>query len=84
MSDDVEFQLLTRSLVEKDFARGVVAVDRLRRGLLVAAACLGLLALTVFMTLTNTASLVISLTVVGVIALVVARLCLREFLKESR
>jgi hypothetical protein len=23
MSDDVEFQLLTRSLVEKDFARGV-------------------------------------------------------------
>jgi len=34
MSDDVEFQLLTRSLVEKDFARGVVAVDRLRRGLL--------------------------------------------------
>jgi hypothetical protein len=82
MSDDVEFQLLTRSLVEKDFARGVVAVDR--RGLLVAAACLGLLALTVFMTLTNTASLVISLTVVGVIALEVARLCLREFRKESR
>ena len=77
MSDDVEFQLLTRSLVEKDFARGVVAVDRLRRGLLVAAACLGLLALTVFMTLTNTASLVISLTVVGVIAVEVARLCLR-------
>jgi len=84
MSDDVEFQLLTRSLVEKDFARGVVAVDRLRRGLLVAAACLGLLALTVFMTLTNTASLVISLTVVGVIALEVARLCLREVRKESR
>ena len=83
MSDDVEFQILTQSLADRDFGRRVVAVDRLRRGLLIGTACLVLTALTVLLALTNTASLVITLAVVSVIAIEVGRLGLREFRKEN-
>ncbi len=84
MSDDIEFQILTRSLTNEDLGRRVVAMNRLRRGLSVAAACLALLALTVIMALTNTASLLITLAVVGVIAVEIGRVGLREFRRESR
>ncbi len=84
MSDDVEFQILTQSLTSEDLGRRVVALDRLRRGLSVTAVCLGLLVLAVLMALTNTASLVITLAVVGMIATEVGRVGLREFRRESR
>jgi hypothetical protein len=84
MSDDVEFQILTRSLTGQDLGSRVLAVARLRRGLSVAAVCLCLLASAVLMALTNTASLVITLAVVGVIAIEVGRLGLREFRREAQ
>jgi hypothetical protein len=84
MSDDVEFQILTQSLTSEDLGRRVVALDRLRRGLSATAVCLGLLVLAVLMALTNTASLVITLAVVGMIATEVGRVGLREFRRESR
>ncbi len=84
MSDDVEFQILTQSLAQKNFGGRVVAADRVRRGLSVAGVCLGLVTLAVLMALTNTASLLISLAVVGVIAIEVGRVGLREFRKEAQ
>jgi len=84
MSDDVEFQILTQSLAQKNFGGRVVVADRLRRGLSVAGVCLGLLTLAVLMALTNTASVLISLAVVGVIAIEVGRVGLREFRKEAQ
>lgn len=84
MSDDVEFQILTQSLADRDFGRAVVAIDRLRRGLLIGASCIALTVLTVLLALTNTASLVITLAVVAVIAIEVARLGIREFRKETQ
>ncbi len=84
MSDDVEFQILTQSLAQKNFGGRVVAADRLWRGLSVAGVCVGLLALAVLMALTNTASVLISLAVVGVIAIEVGRVGLREFRKEAQ
>ena len=83
MSDEVEFKLLTRSLADEDLGRRVVAMDRLRRSLSVIAICLGLIALAVIMALTNTASLVITLTVVVAIGVEVARLGLREYKREN-
>ncbi len=84
MSDDVEFQILTRTLSDQDLGRRVIAVDRLRRGLLVGGVCLGLLVLAALMALTNTASLVITLAVVCVIAIEVGRLGLREYRRETQ
>jgi hypothetical protein len=84
MSDEVEFKLLTRSLADEDLGRRVVAMDRLRRSLSVIAICLGLIALAVIMALTNTASLVITLTVVVAIGVEVARLGLREYKRETQ
>jgi len=84
MSDDVEFQILIQSLAQKNFGGRVVAADRLRSGLSVAGVCLGLLTLAVLMALTNTASVLISLAVVGVIAIEVGRVGLREFRKEDQ
>jgi hypothetical protein len=78
MPDEVEFQILTQSLAQKNFGGRVVAADRLRRGLSVAGVCLGLLTLAVLMALTNTASVLISLAVVGVIAIEVGRAGLRR------
>ena len=49
----------------------------------VAAACLALLALTVIMALTNTAPLLFTLAVVGVIAIEIGRVGIREFKRES-
>jgi hypothetical protein len=83
VSDDVEFQILTRSLANEDLGKRVVAINRLRRGLSVAAACLALLALTVIMALTNTAPLLFTLAVVGVIAIEIGRVGIREFKRES-
>jgi hypothetical protein len=84
MSDDVEFQLLTRSLADQDLGRRVVTMDRLRRYVSFTAICLGLIALAVVMALTNTASLVITLTVVIAIGIEVGRLGLREYRRETR
>ncbi|MGO9962513.1 MAG: hypothetical protein ACLPUG_03660 [Acidimicrobiales bacterium] len=84
MSDDVEFQLLTRSLEDQELGRRVVTMNRLRRSLAITAVCLGLIALALFMALTNTASLVITLTVVVAIGVEVARLGLREYKRETR
>ena len=83
MSDDVEFQILTQSLAQKNFGGRVVAADRLRRGLSVAGVCLGLLTLAVLMALTNTAPLLFTLAVVGVIAIEIGRVGIREFKRES-
>ncbi|MGA2804153.1 MAG: hypothetical protein ABSF89_07155 [Acidimicrobiales bacterium] len=84
MSDDVEFQLLTRSLADQDLGKRAVTMDRLRRSLSVTAICLGLTALAVVMALTNTASLVITLAVVVVIGVEVGRLGLREYRRETQ
>jgi hypothetical protein len=84
MSDDVEFQMLTRSLTNEDLGKRVIAINRLRRSLSIAAAFLALLALTVIMAFTNTAPLLITLAVVGVIAIEIGRVGLREFRRESR
>ena len=84
MSDDVEFQLLTRSLADQDLGKRAVTMDRLRRFLSVTAICLGLTALAVVMALTNTASLVITLAVVVVIGVEVGRLGLREYRRETQ
>lgn len=73
MSDDVEFQMLTRSLTNEDLGKRVIAINRLRRSLSIAAAFLALLALTVIMAFTNTAPLLITLAVVGVIAIEIGR-----------
>lgn len=84
MSDDVEFQMLTRSLTNEDLGKRVIAINRLRRSLSIAAAFLALLALTVIMAFTNTAPLLITLAVVGVIAIEIGHVGLREFRRESR
>ena len=84
MSDDVEFQLLTRSLTDQDLGKRIAAINRLRRWLSVGAVCVGLVLLAVVMALTNTASLVITLAVVAVIGVEVTRLGLREFKRENQ
>jgi hypothetical protein len=84
MSDEVEFQLLTRSLTDEDLGRRVVTIDRLRRALLIGAICLGLLVAAMVMALTNTASLMITLAVVALIGVEVARLGLREYRRETQ
>ncbi len=84
MSDEVEFQLLTRSLEDQELGKRVVTMNRLRRALSVTALCLGLIALALVMALTNTASLVITLTVVVAIGIEVGRLGLREYRRETR
>lgn len=84
MSDEVEFQLLTRSLEDQELGKRVVTMNRLRSALSVTALCLGLIALALVMALTNTASLVITLTVVVAIGIEVGRLGLREYRRETR
>ncbi len=58
--------------------RRVVAVDKLKRSLLVAASGLGLLALAVLLVLTNAVTLVITLAIVAMIIFLLFRWGLSE------
>ena len=78
MSDEHEFAILARSLGDGDFARGVVAADRLRRYTSIVLAGLGLLAFAVLLALTNTISIVITMAVVLIVLSEVVRLGIRE------
>jgi hypothetical protein len=78
MSDELEFAILAKSLGDGDFARRVVLGERLRRYTSVVGAGLGLLALAVFLALTNTISIVITLGVVLIVLSEVVRLGITE------
>jgi hypothetical protein len=78
MSDDHEFAILARSLGDGDFARRLVAADRLRRYTSMVVAGLGLLAFAVLLALTNTISIVITMAVVLIVLSEVVRLGINE------
>jgi len=78
MSDELEFAILAKSLGDGDFARRVVLGERLRRYTSVVGAGLGLLALAVFLALTNTISIVFTLGVVLIVLSEVVRLGITE------
>jgi hypothetical protein len=78
MSDELEFAILAKSLGDGEFARRVVLGERLRRYTSVVGAGLGLLALAVFLALTNTISIVITLGVVLIVLSEVVRLGITE------
>jgi hypothetical protein len=83
VSDDVEFTMLAKSLDNGAFAKRVILADKLRRYLWLALGALGLLAAAVLLTLTDTMSIVITLAVVGLVILEVARLGLSEHRREA-
>ncbi len=83
MSDDNEFAIIAEALRNGGFGRRVVLVDRLRRCLWLAAGGLGLLALAVLLALTDTMSIVITLTIVGMVIFEVVMVGLREHRQEA-
>lgn len=78
MSDDLEFALLAQSLRNDRFGKRVIMMDRLRRGLGIAALAVGLLAVAVLLALTDTISIVITLSIVSMILYQVILVGLRE------
>jgi len=83
VSDDHEFAIIAASLRNGAFGKKVILFDKLRRGLWLTAACIGLLAMAVLLALTDTISIVITLVVVGLVLFEVARLGLREHRQEA-
>jgi hypothetical protein len=83
MSDDLEFALLAESLRSEGFGKRVIIMDRVRRGLGLAALALGLLAVAVLLALTDTISIVITLVVVSMILYEVVLVGMREHRREA-
>lgn len=79
MSDDLDFMLLTRSL-ERDLGKRAALVRGLRRATMLLVLAVLLLGLATLLVLTNTTTLIITLTVV---AFVIFELCRRGMAAEG-
>jgi hypothetical protein len=83
VSDEQEFAILAASLRDQGFGKRLFMLGRLRRGLSLAGLALGLLAVAVLLALTNTMSIVITLTIVSMILFEVVLIGFREHRREA-
>jgi hypothetical protein len=83
MSDDREFAKIAESLRREGFGSRALLLDRLRRGAWLAAGGLCLLVMAVLLALTNTMSVVITLTVVAMVVYELVLVGVREHRREA-